>query len=422
VGYDRIREEARIRAIFLGTAVVQEAIKGTECEIVLDRTPFYPEGGGQVGDTGVLAGDNGRALVTDTQEPSEGVLVHSATVIEGTLRVGDVVMATVEAEKRRDTMRNHTATHMLHAEVRRLVGERAHQAGSLVEPARLRFDFNYDRALTAEQLQQLELRINSVILEDRPVRAHEMPLQDALASGALALFDEKYAERVRVMEVENFSRELCGGTHVSATGEIGLFVITREESVGTGVRRIEALTGKGAWRYLNEQRETLGTIADRLRVPRGRVADAVAALQEAHKKLEREVEGMQRDSADVQIQGLLERAAQVDGAFLIASKVNAKDMDHLRTIGDRIRDRVKSGVILLGTASDDRAQIIAVVTKDLVARVSAKALIELVAPLIEGRGSGRPESAAGGGKAPRRLSEALEAAAREARERLERSA
>ncbi len=422
VGYDRMREDAGILALFAGTAVVQEATKGTECEIVLDRTPFYPEGGGQVGDTGELAGVNGRALVTDTQEPTEGVIVHSATLIDGTLRVGDVVSAEVDVEKRRDTMRNHTATHMLHATVRRLLGEGVHQAGSLVEPARLRFDFTYDRALPAEQLERIEREINEAILDDRTVESHEMPLQDALASGALALFDEKYAEAVRVMEVNGFSRELCGGTHVSRTGEIGPFVITKEESVGTGVRRIEALTGRGAWRHLHEQRETLVAIAERLRVPRPRVVEAVAALQEGQRRLERELEGMQRDSADAQIQGILDRGARVDGALVVATQVNARDVQQLRAIGDRLRDRVKSGVIVLGTRSEDAAQVIAVVTKDLVPRVNANELVRVAATVMGGKGGGRPESAQGGGPQVARLDEALAAAFREARERLERSA
>jgi alanyl-tRNA synthetase len=392
-----------------------------ECEVVLDRTPFYPEGGGQVGDTGELVGDNGRAIVTDTQEPSEGVIVHAITVIEGTLRVGDVVNAQVDVGKRRDTMRNHTATHMLHATVRRMLGEGVHQAGSLVEPARLRFDFTYDRALTPEQLRRIEVEINEAILDDRPVRAHEMLLSDALASGALALFDEKYADQVRVMEVKDFSRELCGGTHVAATGEIGLFVVTREESVGTGVRRIEALTGHGAIRYVNEQRETLGGLAEQLRVPRQRVPEAVAALLDRDRALQRELEGLHRDQADSQIQGLLDTAAHVDGARVVTGLVKARDVGQLRTIGDRVRDHVKSGVIVLGSVGDGRAQLIAVVTKDLTTKVSAKELIELVAPLIGGKGSGRADSAAGGGKEPGRLGDALDAAGRAARERLSRA-
>ncbi len=422
VGYDRMREEGKVLAIFLGTAVAQEATKGTECEIVLDRTPFHPEGGGQVGDTGALAAVNGRAIVTDTQEPTEGVIVHSATVIEGTLRTGDVAAAEVDVEKRRDTMRNHTATHLLHATVRRLLGEGVHQAGSLVEAARLRFDFTYDRALPTDQLERIERLINEAILDDRPVQAHQMPLQEALASGALALFDEKYAEQVRVMEVEDFSRELCGGTHVSRTGEIGLFVITKEESVGTGVRRIEALTGRGARRYLDEQRETLGAIAERLRVPRARVVEAVGALQDAQRRLERDLEGVQRESADAQIQGILDRGARVNGALIVAAQVNARDVHHLRAIGDRLRDRVKTGVIVLGTRSNGAAQVIAVVTKDLLSRVNANELVQVAANVLGGKGGGRPESAQGGGPLVARLEEALEAAAREARERLERSA
>ena len=421
VGYGRLREESRVVAIFLGTAVVAEAMKGMECEIVLDRTPFYPEGGGQVGDSGELVGDNGRAIVTDTQEPSEAVIVHSVSVIEGTLRVGDVVNAQVDVAKRRDTMRNHTATHMLHATVRRVLGEGVHQAGSLVEPARLRFDFTSDRALTPEQLRRIEVEINEAILDDRPVRAHEMPLSDALASGALALFDEKYADQVRVMEVKDFSRELCGGTHVAATGEIGLFLITREESVGTGVRRIEALTGHGAIRHVNEQRETLGALADRLRVPRSRLPEAVASLHDAQRRLEREMTGLQRDQADAVVDGILERASRFDGALLVAAEVSARDPQHLRQIGDRLRDRMKSGVIVLGAKTNGAAAVITVVTKDLLPRVHANELVKLAATVVGGKGGGRPESAQGGGPQVSKLGEAIAAAEREAKERLSRA-
>ncbi len=418
VGYDALDTESRVQALLLATAVVAEAAKGTECQIVLDTTPFYPEGGGQVGDAGELLGANGRALVTDTQEPAAGVIVHSASVIEGTLRTGDVVTARVDAEKRHDTMRNHTATHMLHAAVRRLLGDSVHQAGSLVEPARLRFDFTYDRALTPEQLATIEEEINRAVLENRAVRAEVMPLADAIATGALALFDEHYGDQVRVMTVEDFSKELCGGTHVGSTGEIGLFVITREESVGAGMRRIEALTGRGALRHLAEQRETLGAVASQLKVPRTRVVESVTALQDAHKKLERELGDLERQSADAQIEGILHRAALVDGARVVAAKVNAKDLDHLRAIGDRLRDRLGSGVILLGTVVDGRAQMIAVVTKDLVSRVNAKQLAELAGPLMGGKGGGRAESATAGGREVGRLNDALEAASRAAQERL----
>lgn len=418
LGYETTEAEGKILAILVGTAVTSEAAKGTECEIVLDRTPFYPEGGGQVGDVGELLGANGRALVTDTQEPAAGVIVHSATVIEGVIRTGEVVNARVDADKRWDTMRNHTATHMLHATVRRLLGENVRQSGSLVEPARLRFDFNYDRGLAAEQFARLEEEINRAILENRPVRARLMPLPEALAEGALALFDEHYGDQVRVMDVQEFSKELCGGTHVGATGDIGLFVITKEESIGAGTRRIEALTGRGALRHLAEQREALGAAAAQLKVPRNRVVEAVTALQETHRRLEKELARLEQQTAEAQIEGIIDHATMVDGAPVIAARVNAKDVDHLRTIGDRLRDRLGSGVILLGAVAGDRAQMIAVVTKDLVARVNAKQLAELAGPLMGGRGGGRPESATAGGREVGRLNEALEAAARAARERL----
>ena len=410
-GYESTQAEGRVLAIFVGTAVAAEANKGTECQVVLDRTPFYPEGGGQIGDVGELVSPNGRALVTDTQEPSEGIIVHSVTVIEGTLRKDAVVDARVDADKRHDTTRNHTATHMLHAALRRMLGDHVHQAGSLVEPSGLRFDFNYDRPLGPEQMAQLQDEINAAILENRPVRAHQMPLQDALASGALALFDERYAEIVRVMEVEDFSRELCGGTHVRATGEIGAFVITKEESVGAGMRRVEALTGKGALRHLAEQSSALGSLATQLKVPRTRVVEAVGALQESQRRLDKELHSLARQTAEAQIDTILAGAKVVDGARVVSARVNAKDLDHLRAIGDRLRDRVGSGVIVLGAVAGERAHMIFVVTRDLLPRVNAIHLKDLAAPLIGGGGGGRPDSASAGGREPGRLNEALEAAA-----------
>lgn len=359
-------------------------------------------------------------MVADTQTAAPGVIVMSATVVDGVLRRFARARATVDAELRRDTMRNHTATHMLHAALRRLLGDHVHQAGSLVEPSGLRFDFNYDRPLGPEQVARLQEEINAAILENRPVRARELPLQDALASGALALFDESYAETVRVMEVEDFSRELCGGTHVGATGEIGAFVITKEESVGAGMRRVEALTGKGALRHFAEHSGALGALAAQLKVPRTRVVETVSALQESQRKLDKELHSLERQTAEAQIDAILAGATSVNGAPVVSARVNAKDLDQLRAIGDRLRDRVGSGVIVLGAVAGDRAHMIFVVTKDLVPRVNALHLKDLAAPLIGGGGGGRPDSASAGGREPARLNEALEAADSAARASLMR--
>ncbi|MGH2500596.1 MAG: alanine--tRNA ligase, partial [Candidatus Limnocylindria bacterium] len=270
-GYgELVTEGATILSLASGGERLAAAAEGTDAEIVLDRTPFYPEGGGQVGDQGEIATSEGRAIVADTQEAAPGVIVMSAKVVDGVLRTGATAAARVDAQLRRDTMRNHTATHLLHATLRRLLGDDVHQAGSLVHAPNLRFDFTFGRALTPEEIARVEDEVNAAILDNASVHARTMPLQDALASGALHLFDETYGDEVRVVEAGP-SRELCGGTHCHCTGDIGLFLVTREESIGAGIRRIDAVTGEGALREVRELRESLDRAAATLRVAPARV-------------------------------------------------------------------------------------------------------------------------------------------------------
>src|SRR5256712_3172112 len=296
-GYDELQTDGTIVSLVLGGSRVEAAHEGTDVEIVLDRTPFYPEGGGQVGDRGTITTDEGRALVADTQTAAPGVIVMSAKVVDGVLRLRAPTRAVVDEELRRDTMRNHTATHLLHATLRRHFGEDLHQAGSLVHAPNLRFDFTFGRGLTPDEIGRVEDEVNREILANADVHSRTMPLQEALASGAMALFGEKYDDQVRVVEA-GYSRELCGGTHCHCTGDIGLFLITKEESIGAGVRRIEAVTGVGALREVREIRDRSARAAAALRVPPARLPEAVAPPLETRRRLDKERAALQPRGAD----------------------------------------------------------------------------------------------------------------------------
>jgi alanyl-tRNA synthetase len=418
-GYDELATDARIVSLVIGGSRVESAHEGADVEIVLDRTPFYPEGGGQVGDRGTITTDEGRAMVADTQTAAPGVIVMSAKVVDGVLRVSASAHAAVDEELRRDTMRNHTATHLLHATLRNLFGEDVHQAGSLVHAPNLRFDFTFGRALTPQELQRVEDEVNRAILDNASVHARVMPLSEALATGAMALFGEKYDDEVRVIEAGP-SRELCGGTHCHCTGDIGPFLITKEESIGAGVRRIEAVTGVGALREMRDVRDRLSRAAAALRVPPARVPESIAQLMESRERLEKELATLQRSGVDSVAASLLAKAEVVGSAKLVAADVGDGDVNQLRALSDRIRETIGSGVVVLGARRNGTAALVVNVTKDLSTKVNADALVkEVLAPIIEGKGGGRPESATGGGKNPSRLAEMLETARETLRERLD---
>jgi len=417
-GYDELATDGAIGSLVVGGSRVEAAHEGQDVEIVLDRTPFYPEGGGQVGDRGTITTDEGRAMVADTQTAAPGVIVMSAKVVDGVLRVSAQAHAAVDEELRRDTMRNHTATHLLHATLRSLFGEDVHQAGSLVHAPNLRFDFTFGRALTPQELQRVEDEVNHAILDNASVHARVMPLSDALASGAMALFGEKYDDEVRVIEAGP-SRELCGGTHCHCTGDIGPFLITKEESIGAGVRRIEAVTGIGALREVREVRDRLARTAAALRVPPARVPEAVAQLSESRERLEKELASIQRSGLDAVASKLLVEAETLGAAKLVAADIGEGDVNHLRALSDRIRASIGSGVVVLGARRNGAAALIVNVTKDLAAKVDANAVVKVLEPIIEGKGGGRAESATAGGKNPARIAEALETARETVRARLD---
>ena len=417
-GYTELATDGVLRSLVIGGERVDEAREGQDVEIVLDRTPFYPEGGGQVGDRGDITTSEGRALVADTQTAAARVIVMSAKVVDGVLRIGAPARAAVDAELRRHTMRNHTATHLLHATLRRMFGDDVHQAGSLVHAPNLRFDFTFGRSLTPEELRRVENEVNDAILTNASVHAQSMPLQDALASGATHLFDEKYGDEVRVVEAGPSSRELCGGTHCHCTGDIGLFLITKEESIGAGVRRIEAVTGEGALREVHEIRDRVDRAAAALKVPPARLPEAVAQIQESRERLEKQLGSLQKSGIDQTATGLVAKAESVGSARIVVQDVGDHDQQVLRGLADKVRDGLGSGVTVLGATHAGRPGLAVAVSKDLVGRVHAGDLVKELSSIIGGSGGGPANSATGGGKDAARLGDALEAGARAVREKL----
>jgi alanyl-tRNA synthetase len=459
VGYDTLRHESTVAAIIASRSrrdrasalsradlkvgpyeVVEAAQEGDEAEIVLHETPFYAEGGGQVGDQGEIMGPAGRFAVEDTQWAREGVAVHRGRVVEGRIAVNDAVVAQVDAEKRRDTMRNHTATHLLQAALRRVLGTHVRQSGSLVAPDRLRFDFTHMEALKPEELLAVQRLVNEKIREDIEVHPAEKGYEEAIAGGALAFFGEKYADRVRVVEIAGqpgteehagltagqagpsegrYSMELCGGTHCRSTGEIGSFIIVREESIGAGLRRIEAVTGRGAEEYVQAQRDLLERLSRRTGVTPADLETKVASLLEELEAERRRAQALEREAARRAAEALLAGAERIDGAAVVAGQVPAVSFEVMRETGDWLRDRLGSAVLVLGAVFGERPNFVAMITPDLTARgLHAGELVKRVAAVTGGGGGGRPEMAQAGGKDPARLEEALGLARKLARESL----
>ncbi len=409
-GYTELAiDGATVVALVAGNGEV-DVLTG-EGEVVLDRTPFYAESGGQVGDQGALSWKGGRARVHDTVRPVAGLVIHRVVVEEGTLRRGARVRAEVHRGRRIDTQANHTATHLLHAALRRVLGPAAQQAGSLVEPERLRFDFSWGQALLPDQLEAIETLVNQDIRANHPVAAAIMDLDEAKALGAVALFGEKYGERVRVVSVADgaVSRELCGGCHVSRTGDIGCFKITSERSVAAGVRRIEAVTGRAAVELFQATHRWLRQAAAVAKVPPERLADYLQEKETRIRELEQEVKRLTlklaagEASADIDVQ-------EVGGVRVLVREAPAMEAAELRTLADTLRRKLGSGVVVIGMASADRATLLVAVTPDLEGRVPAGEVVKRLAPLVEGRGGGKASLAQAGGKASAKLGQALAAA------------
>ena len=408
-GYEHLVERARIEALYRNEDAVERLRAGEKGVVVLDHSPFYAESGGQVGDTGVIETATARFRVTDTQKSGHAIL-HIGEVEEGELVVGEEVEARVDEARRRAVMLNHSATHLLHAALRRVLGEHVQQKGSLVGPDRLRFDFSHFEPLTEAQLREVEHLVNEQIRRDLEVEARIMPLEEARRTGAMALFGEKYGDEVRVLQMGDFSIELCGGTHVRRVGEIGLFKIVSESGIAAGVRRIEAVTGEKALEYAEDIESRLRHIAALLKAPPEQADEKVAQLLERQRTLEKELERLRAKLAASQGSALTDRTVEVEGIPVLATRLeDGTPVKVLRETLDQLRNRLGSGVVVLGTVNEGKVNLVAGVTKDLTDRIHAGDLIRAVAERVGGKGGGRPDMAQAGGNRPEQLDAALAA-------------
>ncbi|GIO13616.1 alanine--tRNA ligase [Cohnella xylanilytica] len=409
VGYDSLTAEARVVAIVSGDKFVDAAGTDESVAVVLDRTPFYAESGGQVSDTGTLTGAGGlRVAVNGMSKAPLGQNVHHVTVASGALKVGDVVTASVNAADRGDIVRNHTATHLLHKALKEVLGQHVNQAGSLVEPERLRFDFSHFGAITPEELADVERRVNEQIWLGTELDISFKPIAEAKAMGAMALFGEKYGDIVRVVRVGDYSLELCGGCHVRNTSQIGLFKLVSESGIGSGVRRIEAVTGRHAYAYMDDQLQLLRGAAALLKSGVADVPKRVEALQAELRQAQRDNESLQGKLSRLEAADLVAQAKTVGGVTLLAAQVNAGSMDALRGVADELKLKLGSAVLALGAVDGDKVQLVVAVTPDLTAKgLHAGKLIKELAAVCGGGGGGKPELAQAGGKDPAKLPEAL---------------
>ncbi len=414
IGYDSLQAEGEVQALVAlpeGKPLRDISAEDDKIEVclLLDRTPFYAEKGGQVGDTGFAVSPRGEIYIKNTLPgPSEGQILHIAEIKSGRLAAGDRITAAVDEKRRKDIARNHTATHLLQRALRDRLGDHISQAGSQVTPDGLRFDFTHYKGLNEDEIGGIEKAVNGAILRDMPVKTVLTDVDQAMEMGAIALFDEKYGETVRMVQIEDYSSELCGGTHVSRTGEIGLFKILSESSVGSGIRRIEALTGRQAYNYLSSRDNLLREIAGLLKTAPEKSIERLQELLESQKQLQKKIKQMQQAMTGINIDNLLQKVDNSLGIPVLSAQVEAENMETLREYLDRLRDRLKSGIILLGTVSEGKALLAAAVTKDLHKKgFHAGRLVGEIAKLAGGGGGGRPDLAQAGGKDAAKLPHAL---------------
>ena len=414
-GYETTQiEDAKIIAIFDGDKQIEELKSGDNGSVILDKTPFYAESGGQVGDVGKIASGEFAAKVNDTYSPVPGFIVHKVTVENGSLRIGDLVVATVDVEKRDATRRNHTATHLVHAALKEVLGSHVKQAGSVVAPNYLRFDFSHYQPMTARELQEVEDLVNRYILQNEPVTTNMMSIEEAMRSGAVAMFGEKYGSEVRVLSVGQgtFSKELCGGTHVRATGDIGSFKITSDEAIASGVRRIRAITGFDAFERFREDERLIDRSLEALKTQRDNLPNAIEKLQEEVKRTRREIDDLKLKIATGSIGGASsngDEARDVSGVKVLAKIVDGLDANGARQLSDTLLARLKSGVVVLGRSEEGKASIIVRVSGDLTEKVKAGNVIKELVGIVGGKGGGRADMAEGGGPEGAKLNDALEA-------------
>ncbi|HNE17451.1 MAG TPA: alanine--tRNA ligase, partial [Rhodocyclaceae bacterium] len=395
-GYDSLEHGGNILALYKDGAAVNELHEGDLGVVVLDDTPFYAESGGQVGDRGELRSVHGIFAVEDTQKIQASVFGHHGVVKTGTLSVGNGVAARVDLQARTRTMRNHSATHLMHKALRQVLGEHVQQKGSQVDPDKTRFDFVHTQPMSNEQIRQVENIVNAEILANTPSETRVLPIEEAQKLGAMMLFGEKYGDSVRVLDI-GFSRELCGGTHVQRTGDIGLFSIVAEGGVAAGVRRVEAVTGDNALRYVQGMETALGGVAGTLKVLRSEVPARVNALLDQTRRLERELAALKGKLASAQGDDLGSRAVEVKGVKVLAASLDGADSVTLRETLDKLKDKLKSAIIVLATVADGKVSLIAGVTADLTGKVKAGELVNFVAQQVGGKGGGRPDMAQAGG-------------------------
>jgi alanyl-tRNA synthetase len=408
VGYDiESSTKATIRAIIVDGKRLESIKAGDVGEVVLDSTPFYAESGGQVGDTGSLVKDGSRAKVTDTVYRGT-LLSHVVQMETGALHEGDEVEAAVDLDKRRLTMKNHTATHLLQAALQKTLGKHVKQAGSLVSPERLRFDFTHYAPLTRAEIRKIEDLVNEQIWMNADVQTSVMDLDSAMKSGAMALFGEKYQEEVRVVEVAGFSKELCGGTHVSATGMIGLFKISGESGIAAGIRRIEAVTGPASLERFRSEEQILDSVQTQNKVSRHDIPGLVEKLQAQVRDLQHQISDLRTQSARAGVSSILDRTKEIQGIKVLAATLPDTDRASLRNVADELKQKMGSGIIILGAPNEEKASLVVMVTSDICKRVPAGQIIKQIAPLVGGAGGGKPELAEAGGKDPSKLAEAIE--------------
>ncbi len=408
IGYESVtKATSRVVAIMKKDQEVDTLSAGENAEIFVEETPFYGEKGGQIGDTGVIEGDGSLFEVWDTQCPLDNLMTHIGKLKKGTIRVGDTVDLLVDVERRRAIEAHHSGTHLLNAALKKTLGDHVKQSGSLVTPERLRFDFTHFSKIEDEEMDKIELLANEFIQANRDVNTRILPKEEAMKTGAAAVFDEKYGDQVRVVKMGDYSAELCGGTHVDKTGDIGLIKVVGESSVAAGVRRIEAVSGKEAVMYLKSIESELKKAAGLLKASPMELAERVDKLLKHQKDLEKEIEGLKgklaaKDSADI-----FSRVKDIKGVRVLASAVDVADVKTLRDLGDKLRDKMQSGIILLGSKTGGKAMLLCLVTKDLTGKYKAGDIIKEIAPIVGGSGGGRPDMAQAGGPNPENLEKAL---------------
>ncbi len=409
-GYGRFEDRSEVLLLVRDGKAVEQARAGDQVEVVVRRTPFYAESGGQVGDAGTMTAEGMVAQVVDTVKDPTGLVIHHCRIKSGQLNQGQAVDLKVDQERRRATALNHTATHILHAVLRQVLGDHVKQAGSLVAPDRLRFDFTHFAQVEPETLERIESLVNERIRENVAVEVAEMAMEEAMQEGATALFEEKYGEQVRVVTLSDFSKELCGGTHTQRTGDIGFFKILSESSVASGIRRIEAATGQGALAAVQASERVIHQACRLLREKPSGVVARIEQLLAGQKRSEKQIERLKAELAESRAAASTDAVRNIDGVAAMVQQVETDSPAALRDLADKFRDKIKSGVVVLGTAVDKKVFLVAMVTKDVAGKIHAGKIVKEIAPVVGGGGGGRPDMAQAGGSQPENLSQALEKA------------